>query len=266
MPNLMDLTILKLGGSVITKKNEPFICASKTIRRLAREIAESNIKSLIIVHGGGSFGHPIAKEYSIKRGYKDSSQLYGLARTHLSMLELNHIVMTSLIEEGVPAFPIHPSSCFVTKAGRIDWLNINVVLDIQRLGLVPVLYGDISFDRKTGFTILSGDQIVSYLSIRLGATRIVMGIDVDGLHTSNPKTDPNSRLLRRVNLSKQRNSIKKLDVRSDIVDVTGGMGGKLQELIPALRNGAEAILVNALRPKRVLKALKGEVVVGTVLL
>jgi len=174
--------------------------------------------------------------------------------------------MTSLIEEGVPAFPIHPSSCFVTKGGRIDWLNIDVVLDIQRLGLVPVLYGDISFDRKIGFTILSGDQIVSYLSIKLGATRIVMGIDVDGLYTSNPKTDPNSRLLRRVNLSKQRNSIKNLDVRSDMVDVTGGMGGKLQELIPALRNGAEAILVNALRPKRVLKALRGEAVISTVLL
>jgi isopentenyl phosphate kinase len=266
LPNLTNLTILKLGGSVITKKNEPFVHASKTIRRLAREIAKADIKSLIIVHGGGSFGHPIAKEYSIKQGYKDPRQLYGLAKTHLSMLRLNHIVMTALMEEGVPAFPIQPSSCFVTKGGRIDWLNIDAILDIQRLGLVPVLYGDVSFDQKIGFTILSGDQIVSYLSIRLGATRIVMGIDVDGLYVSNPKTDPSSRLLHRVDLSKQRNGIKNLGVRSDIVDVTGGMGGKLQELIPALRNGAEAILVNALRPKRVLKALRGEAVIGTVLL
>jgi isopentenyl phosphate kinase len=266
LQNLTNLTILKLGGSVITKKNEPFVYASKTIRRLAREIAKADIKSLIIVHGGGSFGHPIAKEYSIKQGYKDPSQLYGLAKTHLSMLRLNHIVMTALMEEDVPAFPIQPSSCFVTKGGRIDWLNIDAILDIQRLGLVPVLYGDVSFDQKIGFTILSGDQIVSYLSIRLGATRIVMGIDVDGLYVSNPKTDPSSRLLHRVDLSKQRNGIKNLDVRSDIVDVTGGMGGKLQELIPALRNGAEAILVNALRPKRVLKALRGEAVIGTVLL
>ena len=266
MPNSMNLTILKLGGSVITKKDKPFTYALKTIRRLAREIAKSNIKPLIIVHGGGSFGHPIAKEYSIKQGYRDSSQLYGLAKTHLSMLRLNHIVMTSLIEAGVPAFPVQPSSCFVTKGGRIDWLNMDAVLDIQQLELVPVLYGDISFDREIGFTVLSGDQIVSYLSIKLGATRIVMGIDVDGLYASNPRTDPNSNLLHRVNLSKQRSCIKNLDVRSDIIDVTGGMGGKLQELIPALRNGAEAILVNALKPKRILKALRGEAVIGTVLL
>jgi isopentenyl phosphate kinase len=266
LPSLNNLTILKLGGSVITKKNEPFTDAPRIIKRLAREIAKSNIRPLIIVHGGGSFGHPIAKEYSLKQGYKDLGQLYGLAKTHLSMLTLNQIVMTSLIDEGVPAFPIQPSSCFITKGGRIDWLSTDVILEIQKLKLVPVLYGDISFDRKFGFTILSGDQIASYLAIKLGANRIVMGIDVDGLFASNPKNDPESKLLSRVNLSKQSNTIKNLDMRSDTVDVTGGMEGKLHELIPALRNGTEAILVNALKPERVLKALRGEAVISTILL
>ena len=46
------LTVLKLGGAVVTVKNKDFTVNKKAIIRLAEEIARSNVKSLIIVHGG----------------------------------------------------------------------------------------------------------------------------------------------------------------------------------------------------------------------
>jgi len=46
-------------------------------------------------------------------------------------------------------------------------------------------------------------------------------------------------------------------------DVTGGMLGKISELAAAIEQGAEAIIVNGLKPNNVYRALKGEEVVGT---
>jgi len=48
-------------------------------------------------------------------------------------------------------------------------------------------------------------------------------------------------------------------------DVTGGMFGKIAELIPAAEQGIPVVIVNATEPDRVCKALKGETVKGTVI-
>ena len=60
-----SLIVLKLGGSVITEKERNLTPNLNSIDRLAREIAEANVKGLMIVHGGGSYGHPLAKQYNI---------------------------------------------------------------------------------------------------------------------------------------------------------------------------------------------------------
>ncbi|HVP26194.1 MAG TPA: hypothetical protein VMT26_00810, partial [Candidatus Bathyarchaeia archaeon] len=66
--------ILKIGGSVITDKGEELKARTNVIDRLASEIQRANTNNLVIVHGGGSFGHPIAQRYAIKDGLKEESQ------------------------------------------------------------------------------------------------------------------------------------------------------------------------------------------------
>jgi isopentenyl phosphate kinase len=46
-------------------------------------------------------------------------------------------------------------------------------------------------------------------------------------------------------------------------DVTGGMLGKVIELIPAVAEGIPVTIVNAGKPNRIYKALMGETVEGT---
>jgi isopentenyl phosphate kinase len=43
------------------------------------------------------------------------------------------------------------------------------------------------------------------------------------------------------------------------------MLGKVHELIPAIAQNIQALLVNATKPLRVYKALKGEEVIGTII-
>ena len=63
--------ILKIGGSAITDKAEEAQPKTDIINRLAEEIKRADLDNLIVVHGGGSFGHPTAAKYGIKDGYKE---------------------------------------------------------------------------------------------------------------------------------------------------------------------------------------------------
>ena len=257
-------TVLKLGGSVITDKETPLTPNLHAIGRLADEISRAKVSSLILVHGGGSFGHPIAEQYGIANGYVDPSQVLGFATTHLAMTLLNSWVMEALISRNIPAVEVHPSSCLVTTDGRIKNMELKPLKKMLKMGIVPVLYGDAVLDSKKGFTILSGDQLVSWLAIKLRAERIIMGADVDGLYTADPKTDSSAQLVDHVTLEELKSLEHNIE-GSKATDVTGGMLGKMREVTLAIEHDIETVIVNATLSGMVYKALKGEKVVGTVI-
>ncbi|MBN1245664.1 isopentenyl phosphate kinase family protein [Candidatus Bathyarchaeota archaeon] len=257
-------TILKIGGSVITDKNGELAARTEVINRLAEETQKANLKNLIIVHGGGSFGHPTAQKYGIKEGLKDNAQKVGFAETHHVMTVLNGLVMDALVWHNIPAFSVAPSCCVVTENGRIKLVEDAVLKMLLKMGFVPVLYGDAVLDEKLGFTVLSGDQLVSYLARKFSADKIVIGVDTDGLYDADPKLAKNPKLYAHLTLSELGKIRKKLG-GSTAADVTGGMLGKMAELVPAVEQGIPVAMVNAAKPNRVYKALMGEAVEGTVI-
>lgn len=254
--------ILKLGGSVITFKDKPLTPNMDAIKRLAHEIASSSVSPLIIVHGGGSFGHPLAAEYDIASGLKGRDQMVGFSKTHNSMVKLNMLIVEALLEEGLPAISFAPSSLIITRRGRIAILHRDVLESAINIGFTPVLYGDAVLDHEQGFAILSGDQITSRLAVEFNAERIIFGIDVDGLYTCDPKVSVEARLLTEITLNKIR-EITLVAGSSRTVDVTGGMMGKIAEIIDPVSKGIEVLFINALIENRVYRALKGEEVIGT---
>lgn len=258
------LTVLKLGGSVITDKNKLLTPNLKAIERLAKEISQSKVSSLILIHGGGSFGHPIAKKYRINEGYEDPSQLPGFSKTQIAMKKLNILVMEALMTYNINAVVIQPSSFIITKSDRIQGIECEPIKKMINLGLIPVLYGDAVFDSKKGFTILSGDQLVSSLALQFSASRIIIGGDLDGLYTEDPKINSSAKLIKRITLEELKTN-KYLIRGSNSPDVTGGMLGKMLELIPAIKQDVQTLIVNATKPMRVYSALRGEEVIGTII-
>lgn len=256
------LIILKLGGSVVTDKNRSLTPNLPSIERLAEEILRANPKKLILIHGGGSFGHPVAKNYGISEGFKEKPQLTGFSKTHEAMARLNMILVEKLLEKGLPAFGMPPSSFVVTKSGRIHIFEKRPLKQALKIGLLPVLYGDAVLDIDKGFAILSGDQIASFLAEKMGAFKLIMGVDVDGFYTDDPKRNPSARLILHLTLAELeilKNRIKE----SDVIDVTGGMLGKVSELVSPVLKGIETLIVNASKPGIIYQVLKGESVVGT---
>ena len=113
-------TVLKIDGSTITRKEKSFAANLSAIRRLAKEISEANVSQLILIHGEGSFGHPLAKQYSINEGYcVEGARLLGFSKTQEATMTLNKFAVDPLIQNNIPMMMISPHSYIVTKSGRI---------------------------------------------------------------------------------------------------------------------------------------------------
>jgi isopentenyl phosphate kinase len=257
-------TVLKIGGSVITDKREELRPRTDIIDRLATEIQKASIKSLIIVHGGGSFGHPKAKQYAIKEGFKEKLQKIGFCETHHVMTMLNGLLMDALLWHKIPAISVTPSSVITTKKGRIHSFEEVPLRKLLEMGFLPVMYGDAVLDTELGFTILSGDQLISAIATRLNAERIIIGSDVNGLYDIDPKTEEEARMFEHLTLEEAKKLHNSLG-DSRAVDVTGGMLGKIAEILPAVEQQIPVTILNASIPDCVYKALKGDKVKGTLI-
>ncbi len=253
------MIILKLGGSLITDKKKEFSIRQDVIDRAAREIKEgAKDTQLIIVHGGGSFGHPVAERFNIQDGFKDKKQIQGIVLTRKAMTDLNQQVITTLLDNGLPVISLQPSAFITCSSGRIDRFNIDIIKRFLELETIPVLFGDVVLDKKQGFCILSGDQIIANLSAHLNPERIILATDVDGIFDKDPKKHASARLIKEINQNNFNEIYQNLEKLEG--DVTGGIKNKVMEIMNSKTNQT---IINALVPGRLKKALLGEEVRGT---
>lgn len=261
------MIILKLGGSIVTKKDAATpTLDDKNLVRIANEISDSSYEKLVIVHGAGSFGHPFAKKYGIGDKIKDDQDLWnkmlGFSITQHGVKELNGLVCEYLRIHGVLSVSVHSSSFILTKNKRIYSANLDLIRRYLDLGFVPVLYGDVvlDLDESIKMAVLSGDQIVKYLAENLRPERVIMASDVDGIYSKDPKSNPDAQLLEVVT-SPEQIELK----NTQTSDVTGGMWGKLTELLELASLGVESEIINANKFNIIKKALNGEKVIGTLI-
>jgi len=263
----MELIILKIGGSVITDKfSEKPRVNFENLKRISKEMTsvyDSRKMSLILIHGVGSFGHVIVKKTGIDKGIKNKKQLNAFAETQRLQNKLNCIVTKELIKKGLPAFPFQASSGAVMKGGRLIKMDLSVIKGLLKLNIIPVLYGVPAYDIKQGCSILSGDQIAPYLAEKLKAKKIIMASDVGGVFTADPKKDKNAKQIKEIN-RKNFNKVRKMLGGSAFIDVTGGMLGKILELVKTAKEGIPAQIIDATKKDNIKKAFLGKNV-GTII-
>ena len=261
---MKDLIVLKIGGSTITDKfSETPKVNHENLKRISKEIASVYNKekmSLVIIHGAGSYGHAIVKDTGIDKGIETEEQLRAFAETQRLQNELNCIVTKYLIDAGLPAIPCQASSFAVMESGRINQMDLSAIKGLLVAGMVPVLYGVPAYDKICKCSILSGDQIAPYIAVNLNAKRIIHITNVDGIFTSDPNKDPSAELIPEIN-SKNIGQVKEWLSGSTATDVTGGMFGKVSEL---LEIGIESQILNASVPGNIARALRGEKI-GTII-
>jgi isopentenyl phosphate kinase len=253
------IKIVKLGGSVITKKDaQEGVVQADVLARLAREVVAAGGET-IVLHGAGSFGHPGAAKYALKRGLVAKGALKGAAEVRASVARLNGLVMEALADAGAAPWPLPPSAVATMREGalkKIDWEIFDAALG---RGLVPVSHGDVVLDDTFGVSILSADEIAFALSRHLHPTLVVFAVDVDGVFDRDPEA-PGAALIQRLKAS---DKVAIPQVLGRAADVTGAMASKLKAAQAIAFGGARVRIVNGLVPGRVEDALKGKDVVGT---
>jgi isopentenyl phosphate kinase len=221
---MSDTVILKLGGSVVTDKSADCAISRAQIGSIADSVASAlasgKCGGILIVHGAGSCGHPEAKRYRLDVG-AEAGRTEGIAATHDAVSGLNHEVVAILRERGVPAIGVHPLHLGVAENGRLIGLEYRHIEKMLMLGMVPVIHGDVVMDLARGACIVSGDQLVRHLAAVLRVGRVGLATDVPGVLDGG-----------RVVPAITPEILPGLQIGSSShTDVTGGMRGKIAELL-----------------------------------
>jgi isopentenyl phosphate kinase len=267
------MIILKLGGSILTEKDSSVPKVNHDIlNMIAIEIknyltnvddSRNNVdNSLIIVHGAGSFGHPTAKKYKIGTPFNSdeyNEKRIGFSLTQNHVKKLNNIICSVFVDYNIPCVSIQSSAIITSKNKRINNFNLELIKKYLEEGFIPVFYGDVVLDDDIKIAVISGDQILTYLAKHLKSNKVILGTDVDGVYNKNPKKYDDAKLIKCLS---SLDDLDQLDSTTNI-DVTGGMVGKISELLELAKYGVESKIVNATISGIITKALEDKNVRGT---
>ncbi|MBI5859564.1 MAG: gamma-glutamyl kinase [Nitrosarchaeum sp.] len=243
------MILIKLGGSIITNKEKPLSPRKKTIENIAQHLKKID-EPIIIVHGGGSFGHYWSVKYDMHtRPMKYNT--HGVSIVKNSMIELNKIILDAFLRNKMNPYCLPPTD-FMSGDKPIT----NKIKEIEKIasaGLIPITFGDALWYGQKKTYILSGDKIMTYLSKILKPRLVVFALNEEGLY----QDLKSKKLIREL---KGENPI----ISKNNMDVTGGMTRKVQEATKISEMGMDVFFVNGNKPERIVKAVKNRKFEGTV--
>ncbi|MCE4614920.1 MAG: hypothetical protein F7B60_05280 [Desulfurococcales archaeon] len=238
--------IIKLGGSVITKKDRRYKADKESLCQIVDHLKVS--KPLVIVHGGGSFGHYMVYNILQRKARLEHTDLPQISYI---MDKLNQEVIQCLLDKGIPAvsFPPHSLCRIIDSAVSC---NMETMKEAVSRRLVPVLYGD-SVLAGNGIEILSGDTLTVLAAREINVKRLYFLTDVDGLYE-----DLETKEIVRHLVIKKGEPLPFNVKGSSTIDVTGGMRAKINSL-KNLLSGSKVYILNGRNQEHLYRALiKGE--------
>jgi isopentenyl phosphate kinase len=244
-----NLILIKLGGSVITFKEKPLAANFEAIRRISYVLA--SIKTpIILIHGGGSFGHYWSIKYNM-HSKPDQYDSHGVSIVHESMIALNQIIVDSMVKVGMNPYTVIPSMFIYDNKPIIK--KIKELKSIVESSVIPITFGDVIYVENKMYSILSGDVLMSLLSKFLRPSKVIFTLNVDGIYKDMRKRE----ILKEL---KNNNSVR---VSKVMQDVTGGMRRKVAEALKISDIGIDVMMVNGLKPERIINAISGTGFEGT---
>jgi isopentenyl phosphate kinase len=252
------MIFLKLGGSLITDKNRSETPRLEVLRRVAHEIAAARGSRpglrLLLGHGSGSYGHQVASRFRTHLGAASEADWLGFAEVWRVANLLNRLVVDAMLEAGLPAISFPPSASAVTQGGELVELAEEPIGRALSAGLLPVVAGDVAFDRVRGSTIVSTERVFARLAENLRPDCLLLaGVD-RGVFSDYPE---NTRVFDRLGESDLRPSTV---TGSAATDVTGGMADKVRHALAMARAvpGLQVRVFSGAEPGAIQAALMGE--------
>jgi isopentenyl phosphate kinase len=248
------LVFVKFGGSLITDKRQRETPRRDVLQRLAKELqaAQETDPGLRVVlgHGSGSFGHWEASRYNTQDGVRTAEEWRGFARVSAAALRLNRIVTDTLLEAGVPVLSLQPSASALAEHGEIVAWALDPIRRALDEYLVPLVFGDVAFDRAQGGTILSTETLLSHLAMTLEPQRVLLLGNAPGVLNDRQEVIP-------LITPETYPAISRFLRGSAHVDVTGGMADKVEQMLSLVKqiSGLRVWILTGREPGNLYQAL-----------
>ena len=259
-----SLTFLKLGGSLITDKDQPESALPEQIHSLLAQIADwqraNPSKKLLLGHGSGSFGHHAAARAGLQQGVHTPEQKLGYQQVWYAARRLNQIIIEQAQSLHLPLVAFPPSASVTTNERHVQTWNLQPLQSSLNMGLIPLVYGDVVSDLTLGGTILSTEDLFVHLARSLHPNRILLAGKVEGVFSDYPA---NQLLLSQISCHTDLQSVLH---SSASLDVTGGMLSKVQSMQALCRElpGLSVQIFSAVAPGALQQALAGSTI-GTII-
>jgi isopentenyl phosphate kinase len=271
---MKELVFLKLGGSLITDKTQPYTPKLDVIEDVALQILTALKASpdlrLVIGHGSGSFGHVAASEYHTREGFfprpsplihrerdkTEDNYWKGFAEVWYQASALNQFVMKSLHKMKIPAIALPPSANVIASDGKVSiWETTSVSMALAA-GLVPVIYGDVTFDEIRGGTILSTEDLFEHLARALHPQRILLA----GLEAAVWEDFPDRTRKVETITPQTFTEVSEGIGKAAGADVTGGMESKVMQMLQLIQQNPDLKIqiFSGAKPGNIVRALNGE--------
>ncbi|HLH85895.1 MAG TPA: isopentenyl phosphate kinase [Thermoplasmataceae archaeon] len=240
------MILLKIGGSVITDKRRYRVFRRHATEKIISVLKPMLDEGIVLVHGGGSFGHIMSKRYGIP-GQISPRSMEGLSVVHADMTDLDQRIVRIFQSIVGPCISIPPSAAKDELVDRI--------VEASNCGIVPITFGD-TYLSPGRVLIRSGDDIMLDIARRMKPRIAVFYSDVDGVFDKNPKLHRDAVLQTELRTRPRTESGR-------VADVTGGIDNKISVMRQIALNGTNVYLINGFHPERIY-AIGTKDFVGTV--
>lgn len=206
---------------MVSDKNILYTFKHRRTDRLLEEIVSSVKEDLIIVHGGGSFGHPGAEKFDLNTE-EPKNIAEATSEVQNDMRVLNNRIIEMMLEKEL--WPVSIPGGIVTRYedGDLVEIDIDIFKDHLDLGTIPVTFGDVALDDKRGVTICSGDDLM--LALGETADRAIFVTNVDGIYK-------NGDLVKEFTEEMYPLTKEDIPIMDTPIDVTGGMNKKVEKML-----------------------------------
>jgi glutamate 5-kinase len=241
--------VIKLGSSIVAEDSGAVrhdvlrgICAEAARRRLGGE-------QVVLVSSGAIAHGRRVMDIAMRPTVIEDLQ----AASAVGQGKLFRVYDELLQEHGVTSAQVLLT--FFDLSARTHYLNARRTLRrLLEWGVVPVINEN---DTTATDEISFGDNdfLAAQVAILVGAERLVLLTDTEGVHTANPRTDPEARLVEEV---EDFSALEGLRIGHETSPLgSGGMRSKVVAAEMATAAGIPTTICNGLRPEALREALAG---------
>mgnify|MGYP001312373061 CR=1 FL=1 len=244
--------VVKCGTSLLTAGSDrlDLEAMSRIVTQVARLIAQG--ARIVIVSSGAQAAGRHRLAHRLRPGQRPSRQAFAsVGQTHLmqswdELFDWHDIVVAQVL---------------LTRrdlADRLGYLNARTTLrDLLDAGTVPIVNENdaVALDQVLASRIGENDSLSAHVANLIDADLLVILTDVDGLYDADPRTNPNARLIPRV--ERIDSTIERFAAGAHGPG-TGGMVTKLLAARVAVQGGCDVVIANGHAPNVLLRAAAGE--------